>query len=53
MKLTENEKAILKKIRQMQPHDKLIVEKKGENDPTEFRLELQAVDYLKRDSPGK
>jgi hypothetical protein len=49
MKLTENEKAILKKIRAMKPHDKLIVEKKGEKDPTEFRVEVQSVEYLKRD----
>jgi hypothetical protein len=30
MKLTENEKVILAKLRKMKPHDKLIVEKKGE-----------------------
>lgn len=48
MKLTENEKVILKKLRAMKPHDKLIVEKKGENDPTEFRIEEQKVEYLKR-----
>lgn len=49
MKLTENEKKLLKKIREMKPHDKLIVEKKGEKEPTEFRVETQNVDYLKRE----
>ena len=47
-KLTENEKIILKKLRAMKPHDRLIVEKKGENDPTEFSLEIQNKEYLKR-----
>lgn len=50
MKLTENEKIILKKLRAMKPHDKLIVEKKGDKEPTEFRVEMQSVGYLKRDS---
>jgi len=48
MNLTENEKVILKKIRAMKPHDKLIVEKKGEKEPTEFRIELQQSEYLKK-----
>jgi hypothetical protein len=49
MKLTENEKKILKKIREMKPHDKVIIEKKGEKEPTEFRVELQSPEYLKRE----
>lgn len=49
MKLTENEKIILKKIRAMKPHDRLIVEKKGEQEPTEFRVEAQSTEYLKRE----
>ena len=49
MKLTENEKVILKKIRAMKPHDKLIVEKKGEKEPTEFRVETQTSEYLRRE----
>lgn len=48
MKLSENEKIIVKKLRKMQPHDKLIIEKKGEKDPTEFRIELQSPEYLRR-----
>ena len=42
MNLTENEEIILKKLREMKPHDKLIVEKKGEKEPTEFRVEVQS-----------
>ena len=49
MKLTENEKIILKKLRAMKPHDKLIVEKKGEKEPTEFRVEELKSEYLKRE----
>lgn len=48
MKLTDNEKIILKKLRAMKPHDRLIVEKKAEKEPTEFRVETQKAEYLKR-----
>ena len=50
MKLTENEKVILKKLRAMKAHDRLIVEKKDEKDPTEFRIETQIPEYLKREA---
>jgi hypothetical protein len=43
----ENEKIILKKLRAMKPHDKMIFEKKEEKNPTEFRIELQSSEYLK------
>lgn len=48
MNLTENEEIIVKKLRAMKPHDKLIVEKKGEKEPTEFRVEINATEFLKR-----
>lgn len=50
MNLTENEKRILEKLRAMKPHDKLIVEKKGENEPTEFRVETETTEFLRREA---
>ena len=48
MKLTENEQITLKKLRKMKSHDKLIVEKKCEKDPTEFRVEVQSAEHFFR-----